>query len=267
MTWSRKAVRIIQAEDGSPDQIVLNHPEGAAATISLYGATVTSWKVKDAERLFVSQKAILNGTKAIRGGIPLVFPNFGKAEAPNPAAGLPQHGFARITRCLNGVQIGPDFRKIWPLTFELVYTVILKADTLETNLTDVSNASVSGLHGYQYTDKVKCIEGKEDRSAIQVNSEVDSVYKNVTSLELKLNHGHGKALFIRKNNLDDAVIWNPWVERANGMADFGDDEYKSMICVECGIVVNPIRLDPDDVWEGGQIVQATLKLEPVASCL
>ncbi|ORX93429.1 galactose mutarotase-like protein [Basidiobolus meristosporus CBS 931.73] len=302
MSWSGKAVQIVQAEDGSPDQIILTHPEGATTTISLYGATVTSWKVKDVERLFVSQKAILNGTKAIRGGIPLVFPNFGKAEAPNPASGLPQHGFARVTRWqwlgtvvgaedevkvrfgLNDVQIGPDFRSIWPFAFELVYTVTLKVDTLETTLTvkntesaeskksfdfttllhtyfqvpDVTKASVSGLHGYKYTDKVQGVEASEERSTIQVDSEVDSVYKNVTSLEIKLDDGNGKALLIKKNNLDDTVVWNPWIEKANGMADFGDDEYKNMICVECGTVVNPVKLNPGEVWEGGQVIQAAL---------
>jgi glucose-6-phosphate 1-epimerase len=37
------------------------------------------------EKLFLSSKAILNGTKAIRGGIPLVFPQFGPGV-------LQQHG-------------------------------------------------------------------------------------------------------------------------------------------------------------------------------
>ena len=36
----------------------------------------------------------------------------------------------------------------------------------------------------------------------------------------------GKAISIHKNNFPDAVVWNPWVEKAKGMADFGDEEYK-----------------------------------------
>ena len=36
----------------------------------------------------------------------------------------------------------------------------------------------------------------------------------------------GKAISIHKTNFPDAVVWNPWVEKAKGMADFGDEEYK-----------------------------------------
>lgn len=49
-------------------------PSGESVTIHLYGATVTSWKAHGQEQLFLSEKAILDGSKPIRGGIPLVFP-------------------------------------------------------------------------------------------------------------------------------------------------------------------------------------------------
>jgi glucose-6-phosphate 1-epimerase len=50
-------------------------PSGESVSVHLYGATVTSWKLANGEeQLFVSSKAVLNGSKAIRGGIPVVFP-------------------------------------------------------------------------------------------------------------------------------------------------------------------------------------------------
>lgn len=45
------------------------------ATIYLHGATITSWKVNGKELLFLSSKAVLDGSKPIRGGIPIVFRN------------------------------------------------------------------------------------------------------------------------------------------------------------------------------------------------
>ena len=65
-----------------------------------YGATVISWKSPDAaggeplERLFVSSKAALDGSKPVRGGIPIVFPVFGAPELPQFSK-LKQHGYAR----------------------------------------------------------------------------------------------------------------------------------------------------------------------------
>jgi D-hexose-6-phosphate mutarotase len=65
-----------------------------------YGATVISWKSPDAaggeplERLFVSSKAALDGSKPVRGGIPVVFPIFGAPALPQFSK-LKQHGYAR----------------------------------------------------------------------------------------------------------------------------------------------------------------------------
>lgn len=50
-------------------------PTGQSVTVYLYGATVTSWKLANGEeQLFLSEKAHLDGSKPIRGGIPVVFP-------------------------------------------------------------------------------------------------------------------------------------------------------------------------------------------------
>lgn len=50
-------------------------PTGESVTVHLFGATVTSWKFANGqEQLFVSEKAHLDGSKPIRGGIPIVFP-------------------------------------------------------------------------------------------------------------------------------------------------------------------------------------------------
>lgn len=35
-----------------------------------------------------------------------------------------------------------------------------------------------------------------------------------------------------KGGFSDAVVWNPWVDKAAKMADFGDDEYKVRVAAE-----------------------------------
>jgi glucose-6-phosphate 1-epimerase len=50
-------------------------PTGESLDILLYGATIISWKdASGAEKLWLSESAKLDGSKAVRGGIPLVFP-------------------------------------------------------------------------------------------------------------------------------------------------------------------------------------------------
>ena len=77
----------------SSDTVTLVHGSDASTSCSVrrYGATVVSWKVQGQENLFVSSQAVLDGSKAIRGGIPVCFPSFGPWEFGA------QHGFARTS--------------------------------------------------------------------------------------------------------------------------------------------------------------------------
>ena len=50
-------------------------PTGESIEVLLFGATIISWKsAQGKENLFLSSKAVLDGSKAVRGGVPLVFP-------------------------------------------------------------------------------------------------------------------------------------------------------------------------------------------------
>ena len=76
------------------EKVKLVHGKAADTSCELYlfGATLTSWQVKGQELIFVATKAKLDGSKAIRGGIPICFPAFG------PWSFGPQHGFARNSK-------------------------------------------------------------------------------------------------------------------------------------------------------------------------
>lgn len=70
----------------SEDRVDAALPSGESVSISFHGATVTSWKLADGEeQLFLSEKAHLDGSKPIRGGIPIVFPVSGSFDANSRA--------------------------------------------------------------------------------------------------------------------------------------------------------------------------------------
>ncbi|CAG8812728.1 18139_t:CDS:1, partial [Gigaspora rosea] len=43
-------------------------------------------------------------------------------------------------------------------------------------------------------------------------------------------------------------VWNPWI-KARSISDFGDEEYKNMVCVEPGTVTEYIKLEADKTWK------------------
>src|SRR5689334_9000596 len=125
------------------NEVRITTPEGAEATISLFGAHLMSWKTADGrERLFLSQRSALDGSAAIRGGMPVIFPQFATR-----GDGL-RHGFARtstwrIAEQANGwaelalvqTDLPRNHFQSWPRAFELRLRFELKANALEIRYT------------------------------------------------------------------------------------------------------------------------------------
>lgn len=123
---------------------------------------------------------------------------------------------------------------------------------------DISQTTVSGLEKASYKDKV---QGGPDVEAagqpISINSEVDRVYSAPLEQAITVSEKGEGCFEITRDMLSDVVVWNPWVEKAKGMADFGpDDAYMNMICVEAGSVSAWNNLEAGDAWEGGQRIKA-----------
>ncbi|KAI0201537.1 galactose mutarotase-like domain-containing protein [Astrocystis sublimbata] len=136
-------------------------PTGESVEVLLFGATVVSWKDRAGnEKLWLSDAAKLDGSKAVRGGIPLVFPVFGTAPDHAATSKLPQHGFARNSTWeflgkessestpsagqsdasvkldfgLSSAKLDEKSREAWPHTFSAIYSVTLTPDGLSTGI-------------------------------------------------------------------------------------------------------------------------------------
>lgn len=117
----------------------VTHSSGASVELVTFGAHILSFKTSTGQPLlYLSSKAALDGTKAIRGGIPIAFPQFA-AQGP-----LPMHGFARTsTWTLDSVgdgvaqlslQDSDTTRAVWPHAFRLTYNISFDDDHLSTIL-------------------------------------------------------------------------------------------------------------------------------------
>lgn len=125
---------------------------------------------------------------------------------------------------------------------------------------DITRTGVNGLGSVTYIDKVlNASEHQQKDVSIRISGEVDRVYKSIKQDTTSIVQD-GKSRFdVTRDNLEDTVVWNPWVEKAKAMGDFEPkDGYKNMLCVEVGAVDGWQKLEPGDVFEGGQIVKSHL---------
>ncbi|KAG0500133.1 hypothetical protein HPP92_000205 [Vanilla planifolia] len=116
---------------------------------------------------------------------------------------------------------------------------------------------VEGLETQDYLDNLKERERfTEQGDALTFESEVDKIYLNAPPKIAIIDHEKKRTYVLWKEGLPDAVVWNPWDKKAKAIADFGDDEYKHMLCVEAAAIENPITLKPGEEWKGLQEISA-----------
>ncbi len=260
----------------------LNGPGGSSAIISKLGGQVLSWITPDGrERLFLSDAAVFDGSVAIRGGIPVCFPQF------SDLGDLPKHGFLRTREWTLGDQrCGDDFalvaleisddeatRDIWPVPFRAEITLMLEVDRIDVEfcventggepfeftgalhsylrLVQVEDAALEGLYGCDYRDAANEDQIiRESGTELRIEAETDRVYHGVKR-PLSLQAGN-HSLTIQNQNFPDVVVWNPWVERCAALTDMPSDAWRQMLCVEAAVVEKPISVVPGEEWYGRQ---------------
>ncbi|KAK6920027.1 Aldose 1-/Glucose-6-phosphate 1-epimerase [Dillenia turbinata] len=79
---------------------------------------------------------------------------------------------------------------------------------------------------------------------------IDRVYLSTPNVIAVLDHERKRTFVIRKEGLPDVVVWNPWEKKSKAMMDFGDEEYKQMVCVDAAAIEKPITLKPGEEWTG-----------------
>ena len=249
----------------------------STAEVYLHGAHVTHFQ-KHGERplLFLSGQSRFEPGVPIRGGIPIIFPWFGK-----PADKPGQHGFVRhrswtlkeITTTDTGSLV---VRLKLPPCLELgsneiaVEYCITFSDTLRAELHvanhsarafdfenclhtyfavgDINALQVVGLHGVNYLDSLDVHQRKtETPKTIRFAGEVDRTYVNTPHAVEIHDAVWRRVIRVEKTGSASTVVWNPWIAKATAMPDFGNEEYQRMVCVESGnLADNQITLAPGE---------------------
>lgn len=239
----------------------------AEAEIALHGGHVISF-IPHAGRdvLWMSKHSYHEDQKPLRGGIPICWPWFG---AHPMEQGLPSHGFVRLfdwdlkessvlgngaVRLRLEISDSEKCRKSWknPFSLEIIVTVSDKLEVelianntgTETfsctaalhsyfNISSITDISVEGLDGCEYIDTVGGLNlRKSQEGNIRFDSELDRIYINTVSDCLIRDPGFKRIIRISKSGSRTTVVWNPWIAKSARMPDFGNDEYKGMVCVE-----------------------------------
>lgn len=253
----------------------------ASATVCAHGAHLTDF-APAGERpvLWMSRHSWFEPGKPIRGGVPVCWPWFGAASDP----ALPSHGFARVSEWRVAgasekedgathvaLTLAPEDVKsefgAFPFSLELEIavgaalevklTMVNRSDRVQLvsdalhsyfSVGDIAKTRLRGLDGTTYADRVPGAprERVTQHGDIVIDREVDRVYLDTTAAVEILDAAFDRTIRVEKSGSRSTVVWNPWIAKSRRMPDFGDDEYRTMVCVEtANNLSDTLRLAPE----------------------
>ncbi len=233
-----------------------------------FGAHLSSWELDGRPVVWCSEAAVLDGSKAIRGGVPVCFPWF----AAGPDGSLsPSHGLVRTTSWHRAAARDTE---VWAWTvtdedvagspgvehlpgpFRLRYAVSLptpaehpslRLDLEVTNpgaevlpvevalhtylaVHDVLQTQVLGLEGAGYLDKTTGRRGRL-QGPLRIQGPTDAVVDSPGQPHVEVVDGD-RRLVLETQGSTQTVVWNPGPEQAAEMSDLQDDAWPGFLCVE-----------------------------------
>ncbi len=263
----------------------------ASAEVYLHGGHVAEYRPDPQARpvLWLSGSGEFAPGRPIRGGVPICWPWFG----PHPSdEDLPMHGFARLASwtvrsagleqgratLTLGLAADEATRAIWPREFDVELAVRLGSElsmelttrnpgpepmeiteALHTYLavSDVRRVSIAGLEGVTYADKVEGLARRRQDGPVTFDGEVDRVYLGTRGACVLDDPGLARRVEVSKEGSSSTVVWNPHVRKSMEMEDFGDDEWRGMLCIETANALDDaVRIPPG----GSHCMSASLRV-------
>lgn len=264
----------------------LRATDGSSAVVTLHGAHVVSWlSAQGVEQLYLSPNTRFVSGQAIRGGVPVVFPQF------NSQGILPRHGFARTSAWSRVEEAIPEgecsvtlmlprnkvIKSLWPHVFGCQLKIALHGGSLAMRLrisnegeesfsfqaalhTYLAIGSMSSvkLAGLDHCDYEDCTVTEPHRikphTPLPPFEAIDRIYYNAPP-ELALQSALGR-VSLSQTGFSDVVVWNPGGAANASPADLPKDGFRHFLCVEAAQIGQPVVLKPEEIWHGTQTLKA-----------
>ena len=243
------------------DMIEIEH-QLFSAKVLLQGAQIIHFQWKNQQPLLWSTDAsFYQEGKPFRGGIPICWPWFGKAQDPS-------HGFARINKWKLFYRedkqdsvylefiLNSDMLKLsyWPYIFLLKLKMYLGKELALSLSIDSDVETTAALHSYFYTESIEqtSIHGLShsffdqlnqqnvirESSSLKIDEQIDRIYQSTL---LNVIQRPQDQIVIHHENASDVVVWNPWSEGSEKISDMKTQDYQHMICIETARINTPIK--------------------------
>lgn len=111
-------------------------------------------------------------------------------------------------------------------------------------ISDIRQVAVEGLDGRPYIETLDNWQQCQQQGDLTFNGETDRIYLDLPSTVHLRDTGLNRRITLQTHGSRSAVLWNPWIAKAQRLSQFADDAWQRMLCIETANVLDDkVRLD------------------------
>ncbi len=99
-------------------------------------------------------------------------------------------------------------------------------------VSDIRQIRVLGLDSCRYIETLEDWQERHQQGALQFSGETDRIYLDVPSRLALIDNGWNRRILLETQGSRSAVLWNPWLEKAQRLSQFANDAWQRMLCIE-----------------------------------
>lgn len=106
----------------------------------------------------------------------------------------------------------------------------------------IRQIEVEGLHGCRYIETLEDWQQRQQDGALHFAGETDRIYLDTPAQLSILDRAWQRRIHLHSSGSNSAVLWNPWIDKAQRLSQFAADAWQGMLCIEHANVMDDIRV-------------------------
>ena len=112
-------------------------------------------------------------------------------------------------------------------------------------ISDIHQVAVEGLDGRPYIETLEDWQQRQQQGDLTFTGETDRIYLDLPSTLTLRDPGFGRRIILQTQGSSSAVLWNPWIAKAQRLSQFADAAWQRMLCIESANVLDDlVQLEP-----------------------
>ena len=107
-------------------------------------------------------------------------------------------------------------------------------------VSDIHQAQIEGLQDTRYIETLEDWQQRQQQGAVSFTGETDRIYLDIPAELSIVDPQWQRRIHLASSGSRSAVVWNPWIAKAQRLSQFAADAWTGMLCIETANVLDDI---------------------------